>query len=364
MKRSLASVIFLILLLTPSRGIADGKIYTVDAVAPRIPHQRALILLDGSRETLILQTKYETPGAGTNPFFGWVVPIPSMPELTSMSSEGAFLLFHLLASISSPDVTKISSILTLLMSLGSILIFFLCLLSFLIPGMTRVKRHHKKLALFSLLAFFLAFVLLNLSPRFFYKTVGVMDVEVIKTENVGIYDVRVVRSSNSKGLISWLKENQFQFEIADIEVFDQYIHRGWCFVVAKINPASDTTKREAVFWDLIAPLILRFPTSTPVYPLALTATSNQNTEILLYVMAGKKVQTDERFELFYAGKTTQEPLNMLNSVEAKGFFSKQDLELPFLCKFKGTLTPAQMREDLKITFASDNEPYRQHIVKW
>ena len=38
--------------------------------------------------------------------------------------------------------------------------------------------------------------------------------------------------------------------------------------------------------------------------------------------------------------------------------------LSYLCKFQGTLTPAQMEEDLVLAPAEDDEPYREHITVW
>ena len=38
--------------------------------------------------------------------------------------------------------------------------------------------------------------------------------------------------------------------------------------------------------------------------------------------------------------------------------------LSFLCKFKGTLTPAQMEKDMIFAPAQNNEPYRKHITVW
>ena len=59
-------------------ALADGKFYTVpERVAPDLPYQRALIAHDGNRELLILQSKFE----GEAKDFGWVVPLPAVPEL-------------------------------------------------------------------------------------------------------------------------------------------------------------------------------------------------------------------------------------------------------------------------------------------
>lgn len=38
--------------------------------------------------------------------------------------------------------------------------------------------------------------------------------------------------------------------------------------------------------------------------------------------------------------------------------------MSFLCRFQGTLTPKQMREELVLTLAAGGRPYRKHIIAW
>lgn len=64
----------------------------------------------------------------------------------------------------------------------------------------------------------------------------------------------------------------------------------------------------------------------------------------------------------YLDKGTRNRL--YGEVEPAGFFSGSDLALPYLCKFKGTLTPEQMREDLTLALAADSRSYRQRIITW
>jgi hypothetical protein len=111
-------------------------------------------------------------------------------------------------------------------------------------------------------------------------------------------------------------------------------------------------------------LIVRFEAEAPVYPLALTSTAGHETEILLYVLSEDKWQNDGRLELHYAGAGGLDSYGLIQEVEPEGFFAGTDLDLPLLCKFKGALTPKQMREDLTLTLAADRKPYRKHIIIW
>ena len=85
---------------------------------------------------------------------------------------------------------------------------------------------------------------------------------------------------------------------------------------------------------------------------------------LLYVLSKDKWQNDGRLELHYAGAGGLDTYGLTREVEPEGFFTGADLDLPLLCKFKGTLTPERMREDLILTLAADRNPYRKHIITW
>jgi hypothetical protein len=51
-------------------------------------------------------------------------------------------------------------------------------------------------------------------------------------------------------------------------------------------------------------------------------------------------------------------------VEPEGFFSRAEIALSYLCEFKDTLTPEEMREDLTLAIAKDRKPYKRHIIQW
>ncbi len=137
-------------------------------------------------------------------------------------------------------------------------------------------------------------------------------------------------------------------------------------MVARVDPTHSTEQRQIITQGLVAPLILRFQTDSPVYPLALTATAGHNTQILLYVLGKHKWQTDGRLTLKYAGKAHIDEIEKMcrEAVPAMPATCLDDAVLPYLSKFKGTLTPAQMAEDLVLEPAEDNKAYREHIVMW
>jgi hypothetical protein len=372
MKRKSLFLALAILLTSTAPALANGKFYWPEPIPPEIPYQRALLLVDGEQETLILQSKYRVASSASADSFGWVVPLPSVPELASMDADAAEGLFFFLARHSDPKVTRVSEILlfgtVFVIPLGSILTLLACLLSFWVPRMRLVRRHRRWLVIGA----FLALVLSVFCGLFGITLQGAVPssplgtgVEVIKSEQVGIYDVRVIRADQATQLIQWLNQNQFQFDETDTQVFDEYLRRGWCFVVARIDPSSKVDDQAVVSEGLVAPLIMRFRADAPIYPLALTAASGHSTQILLYVLGESKWRNDGRLALHYAGGGVYLGNEVLKKrVEPEGFFSRADMTPSYLCKFKGTLTPEQMREDLVFALAEDREPYRKHFVTW
>jgi hypothetical protein len=196
-------------------------------------------------------------------------------------------------------------------------------------------------------------------------------VEVIKAEQVGIYDVQVIRADQAGSLVGWLNEKGLRFRESDGEVFADYMQRGWCFVVAQVNAARDTQESKVGLEGLVAPLVMRFEADAPVYPLALTSTAGESTQIVLYLISQHKWTAQGRLELHYAGSVGNPARYLLTDeqgsdlhIEPPGFFTDEERALPYLCKFKGTLNPKQMREDLVFAPAEDDLPYRKRIIIW
>jgi hypothetical protein len=196
-------------------------------------------------------------------------------------------------------------------------------------------------------------------------TAALSGIDLISEHRVGIYDVSVIRSDNADDLIDWLNQHNFKFEPKDTAAFDSYISQGWCFVVATINPSQDEDQNRITSQGLAAPLILRFPHPTPIYPLALTATGGFDTEILIYLASPTKMTCNDRLPLRFAGQINEGLFHCLTEdTDPEGFFDPNTMTYPHLCKFKATLTPNQMTQDLTFTPAPNNEPHREHLIKW
>jgi hypothetical protein len=360
------------LVLATGQLLADGKMFWPEKVPPGIPYQRALILFEGGVETLVLQSQYKVPEDGGKTSIGWVVPVPAPPDVASLEPGAAYRLFWDLNWATQPRITSVSALLALV-ALAVSVVALVAYLAFL-PASRHVRvpqwfaSRRRVVGELIVLGFAVSLGVTLLLPSL--STAGAEVVDVVSTQQVGIYDVRVVQSNDTKELIAWLNGNGFAFGGADREAFGAYVSRGWCFVVATIVPSAKEHPDEVAVEGLAAPLILRFPRKQPVYPLALTATGGYDTEILVYLAATQKMTCDERLKLRSAGERSEGVLDhLVSQCEPQGFFAGKLLARTsprrlFVTKFKGSLTPAEMAEDLVFAPAADDAPYRERVFRW
>ncbi|MHC4473770.1 MAG: DUF2330 domain-containing protein [Planctomycetota bacterium] len=351
------------LLALPAAARADGKFFAGDRVPPDLPYQRALLRFDGAEETLLLQSKYE--GQGPVVDFGWVVPVPAVPEVGSVAPHVATDLFRALASNCEPRVLRVGPavFLTLLVSglVATVAVLFAAATG-VVPWLDERRRPLSALAL-ALLVLGVG-TGLTILPGGESMSAGV---EVLASGTAGVYDYSVVRAEDEGGLVAWLSERGFSASRADRVAIADYLARGWCFVAAKISPGR--TEAEAVsFRGLVAPLILRFPTERAVYPLALTAVAGTETEVLLYVLAGRRMDAGKRLEAMYAGRLSRWTRNLLGTlrtkVEPEGFLGAHPFPEDWLMKLRARLTPEEMREDLVLTPSAESGTLEQTRYRW
>ncbi|MFH1574778.1 MAG: DUF2330 domain-containing protein [Acidobacteriota bacterium] len=223
--RTMSLLIAAILGLSASQAAADGVFVwrnrNVDILEPE---QKAFILFDGGWEDLILEVKYE--GAVSD--FGWIVPLPSEPEMSPGEAE---IFEYLSQATQEPKLGRSE----LGVRLGA--------------------------------------------------TAG-EGVEVLKRERVGIYDATVLAARGSDDLSLWLKQNEFRLPEKASPTLDHYIQRDWVFVAMKIAvEAADSTTAERLSTGTIQPIRFHFQSPEPVYPLKISSILPGETDVLLYVVA-------------------------------------------------------------------------------
>jgi len=160
--KKVASIFILALLLAGNLpALADGMFYWPEPVPPGVPYQRALLLFDSQYETLIVQSQYRLPDAPEEEF-GWVVPVPSVPDLASMEPQLAASTFRELDTrAQSLDIHVLSILLISLWALVvgiAVLVLLLYFLSFYTTGLEWVRRHHLALMVSAVVLLLLALV--------------------------------------------------------------------------------------------------------------------------------------------------------------------------------------------------------------
>ncbi len=370
MRRHLLLLMVIAFPAVTARG--DGKFFVREKIPAGIPYQRAILLFDKSQETLILQSKYDLPESTSVDSLAWVVPTPAVPEIAGGDADMATHCFLTASLQTQPHLYRISHLFSLVcfaFFLGGSALMVVCLIRYPLARRaesTKViwSRQTRNTVLVTVIAFLLA----TISMPTLSRASGSAGVEVIKTEHAGIYDVRVIRGQNAEAIMEWLKENGFGVSDQDRDAFEDYVLRGWCFVAAKVEPSAETEERKIVAEGMVAPLLLKFASERPVYPLALTATAGTETEILLYTLSDAKLTCGERLTLRHAKQIEIQPIlrSFVVQAEVEEWPLLRDLpDKPMmLCKFKGRLTPEQMKQDLEFAPAPDNEPFRERLVTW
>lgn len=347
------AILFTIGLFIPLTINADGKFFPRDQIPPNIPYQRAIISYADGEELLILQSKFE----GEAKDFGWVIPVPNPPKLGSMEPENADWLFRRLFSLTYPHHVPVTGII--------IVVLFLALTVFLLIKGILYARNKKPipillriLGLIVTIIWILVLLLTFIVPARMEST-AYKGIDIINEKQVGIYDVKVIKSSDSNELIKWLNEHQYKYEQKDEKTFSSYIQKGWCFVTARINSKELNSRNLRSYEGLANPLVMVFKTKEMVYPLTLTSTIGSETEVLIYVFNNNKVSTNNRLTLEFAEESslslTKLKIESEEGIDITKFTGK------YVTKFKGKLTPIQMAEDLILTKAPDNQPYRRTI---
>jgi hypothetical protein len=130
-----------------------------------------------------------------------------------------------------------------------------------------------------------------------------------------------------------------------------------------VSPEARVVGEQQIAEGLIAPLILRFASPQPVYPMALTGTVGRDTQVLLYVYSDHRLDGDGRVEL-HAAVESHANVAAFVETDPHGFFTEREKELGFITEFKGILTPEQMHDDLRFTVASEDESYHERVVRF
>ncbi len=233
------------------------------------PTQKAIILHDKGWEDMVLQVKYE----GSAEDFGWLIPVPGLPEVRKGSME----CFYELSRLTQRRFPSMQHLAVMSQSLS------------------KAKGEDE-------------------------------GVKVIKVKTVGAYEVTVLSATKGASLAEWLDARHFAFPKEKQNILDDYVKKQWCFVAAKIDPTlngfvmqrgplkrgpdrtgiSSSTRQKLASGEL-HPLVISFPSEKCVFPLAISAVNGKPSEVSLYVLSSEpltsRVIFDKKFAAYSRART-------------------------------------------------------------
>jgi len=241
--------ILITVLATGQAALADG--------CPFVSQSRAALPVTSSRqqgylihfdgwETLCLQANYRGPVADV----AWVVPVPSEPEI----GLGDFATLETMEEKTRPQVV--------------------------IEKLPQSKTSCEERA-----------------PRPAEIGKPGLGVELMKSAQVGDLDVEVIGGKDGEAVAGWLREHGYRVPATAPAALDNYVRRGFKFVVAQVRAerawTGDEAKgKEGLFSGTL--LKLRFRSEKPFYPLALSRlAAAEETEIILFTVTEHRLQPQD-----------------------------------------------------------------------
>lgn len=355
--------------ILPALACADGKIYPRGiAVPPPIPDQQAIIAWDDatSTQTLAIETRFVASAASSGNSaaesdgspYAWIVPLPgpSAPQIVAAASG----LFPTVRAIFQPRVYD--GIPELVAPL-----IFLTVMLLLAVWVSMCGKGGKLSSLVSILLVFVGFACLGglLLPALgtARSSVGgaAPGVVLLSREIIGSYDVSVVGADASgiapdKALAAWFKSNGFELSVSAAPVLAEYAAKSWVFAAVKLRP--DSAAGRAAYLSP-HPLIFKFKTAAPVYPMRLTGVGNGSLALDLYVFARGRASAPGLAEIRCDHCETGESVEWLSRPSRAGTvgighpaLKEMVGALPTATKLSGTLTPAMQLADMPITLGS------------
>ena len=356
--RSLWAVVAVLIgLVAPAA--ADGKAFPThlyDPASITMPDQRAIIAWDGQAQTLAIETTI----SGAEGETAWIIPLPAIPEIDA-GTPGLF-----------PTVQRVFADPIVHPSFGVIDIF----LWFSLPMVMMAVAHQCRSPIGRVVrgvAFTVALLIL-LSPIEFPSlgtaraSLGGARVQVVARNHIGGLDVATLRATDGDDLLGWLASNGFVHDPAIEPVVAGYIADGWIFVAAKLAVPAGSGADAAT----PMPLVFRFETDQPVYPMRLTGVQNGPLEVELFVFGGQRASAPglavrtcaetivpefdedgyaEGISVWYGYKG---PELVIAHPGLKAIVG----DLPIGTHLAGTLAPDQMTEDLAIGWSGFRQTRR------
>lgn len=264
------------LTLTAGPSLADGKVFArYAAVPPAMPDQQAIIAFDAAAgvQTMAVESRFVPAATGTE--HAWVVPLPG-PEapIITQATPG---LFPTTRAAFLPRVTGAGS------GAGSLFgIVIVASLLALLAARVFDEAPARFLIGAAIVVVLVGCLLPALGSARAVRPRGDGVVELAR-ESLGAHDVTVIAAGedvdSGARLRAWLIGHGFEVSASLQPILAHYASRGWVFAACRLDPSRAADPVAA------APLVFKFRTPRPVYPMRLTGVGNVALDVDLFVFA-------------------------------------------------------------------------------
>lgn len=233
--RIFVKLVFMFILFSTSVAYADGVLFSKKQYTVLEPNQRAIIIHDGDDESIIIQVSF----SGEVDQLGWVLPLPSYPEVEQCDPE----IFVEIKKLTPPhyrggggtDSARYSD-------------------------ESRIKEHVQ-----------------------------------VDTQIIGIYEVNRIRADDSLALYEWLNLHRFHMPSRAQTVLDEYIQKEFSFIAVRVAPETlnDMEKNHLLTDGWLDPLKIKFKSDNVLYPMKLSSLNEGGTHLSLWIIADHRMKCKE-----------------------------------------------------------------------
>jgi hypothetical protein len=185
------------------------------------------------------------------------------------------------------------------------------------------------------------------------------NVTVTDHTEVGPFEVAQLTGTDSTAVADWLTAHHFTLSDALAGALTPYLAEGWLVVAVQLTPDNAT----GTFAEGLPPMRMTFATDEPVYPMRLSATAEYAQPLRLYVLADHRVAASnptspgDAPEPTFAGRLSTADLADHPQV------TKLVRGGEVLTRYDAEFTPSQITDDIHLTRAANDEPYRAVVTE-
>ena len=185
------------------------------------------------------------------------------------------------------------------------------------------------------------------------------NVTVTDHTEVGPFEVAQLTGTDSTAVADWLTAHHFTLSDELAGALTPYLAEGWLVVAVQLTPDNTT----GTFTEGLPPMRMTFRTDEPVYPMRLSATADYGQPLRLYVLADHRMAASnptsagDAREPTFAGRLST--ADLADHPEVAKLVRGGEV----LTRYDAEFAPAEITDDIHLTQAVNDEPYRAVVTE-